>query len=236
MTFLTVVVAILGFVGYAMVVLAPVLLALAVSEGRQHRWVRRHPVSPCAALRPDARLPRRFAVYGETAPGPAGLVVAPLSGVEAVWFRTTVYTVDSAGDPPLTSTNVLWEQSAGDLFGVADSTGTAVVSARLLQAAIDDPRLSVWAQTRLPVAHAGPTPVRTSSARRPPVLAATAGGSRTPSTAGWSRRTRRGAWSACGWSSRSCPRAFRCTSSAGRRSSTAASPCSRCREPVATSP
>ncbi len=160
-TFLTVVVAILGIVGYAMLVLAPVLLALAVSEGRQHRWIRRHPVSPCAALRPGTRLPRRMAVYGETAPGPAGLVVAPLTGVEAVWFRTMVYTVDSSGDPPLTSTEVLWEQSAGDPFGVADGTGTAAVSARLLQAAVDDPRLSAWAQTRLPVAHDGPTPVRT---------------------------------------------------------------------------
>ncbi|MFI6133754.1 hypothetical protein [Micromonospora sp. NPDC051141] len=161
MTFLTVVVAILGVLGYAMLVLAPVLLALAVSEGRQHRWVRRHPVSPCAALRPGTRLPGRMAVYGETAPGPAGLVVAPLSGVEAVWFHTMVYTVDSSGDPPLTSTEVLWEQSAGDPFGVADGTGTAAVSARLLQAATNDPRLSAWARTRLPVAHAGPTPVRT---------------------------------------------------------------------------
>ncbi|MFG1675399.1 hypothetical protein [Micromonospora sp. NPDC049282] len=161
MDFLTVVVALAGFLGFAMLVLAPVLLALAVSGGRQHRWVRRHAVSPCAALRPGAGMPRRFAVYGETAPGPDGPVVAPLSGVEAVWIRTTVYSVDTVGDPGLTRTAVLWEQSAGDPFGVADRTGTAVVSADILQASTVDPRLSVWARTRLPVAHAGPTPVRT---------------------------------------------------------------------------
>ncbi|MCZ7438190.1 hypothetical protein O7598_17400 [Micromonospora sp. WMMC241] len=161
MTFLTVVVAITGFLGYAMLVLAPVLLALAVSEGRQHRWVRRHPVSPCAALRPGTGLPRRFAVYGETVPGPDGTVVAPLSGTEAVWFRTLVYSTRSVGDPGLTHTEILWERSAGDPFGVADRTGTAAVTAKMLQASVTDPRLSMWASTRLPVAHAGPTPVRT---------------------------------------------------------------------------
>ncbi|WFE35250.1 hypothetical protein [Micromonospora sp. WMMD975] len=161
MTFLTVVVVSLGFLGFAMIVLAPVLLALAVSDGRQHRWVRRHPVSPCAALRPGRRLPSRLAVYGRTVPGRDGLIVAPLSGVEAVWFRTLVYSTVTSGDPGLTQTSVLWEQSAGDPFGVADDTGTAAVSAGLLQAASHDPRLSLWASTRLPVAHAGPVPVRT---------------------------------------------------------------------------
>ncbi|RKN50727.1 hypothetical protein [Micromonospora endolithica] len=161
MTFLTVVLAVAGFFGFAMLVLAPVLLALAVSDGRQRRWVRRHAVSPCAALRPGTGLPRRFAVYGETVPGPDGPVVAPLSGVEAVWFQTIVYSDDSVGDPGLTRTVILHEQSAGDPFGVADGTGTVAVTADILQASRADPRPSVWARTRLPVADAGPTPVRT---------------------------------------------------------------------------
>ncbi|MBY8870581.1 hypothetical protein K7640_01840 [Micromonospora sp. PLK6-60] len=158
MSFLTVALAILGF---GTLMLAPVLLALAVSNGRQHRWVRRHAVTPCAALRPGARLPQRLAVYGQTVPGRDGLVTAPLSGAEAVWFRTTVCAIDDVGDPGLTRTAVLWEQSAGDPFGVADNTGTVAVSAEILQASTYNPRLSVLAQTRLPVAHAGPTPVRT---------------------------------------------------------------------------
>ncbi|QLQ35380.1 hypothetical protein [Micromonospora robiginosa] len=161
MGFLTVVVAVAGFFGYAMLVLTPVLLALAVSEGRQHRWVRRHAVAPCAALRPGTGLPRRFAVYGRTVPGPDGTVVAPLSGTEAVWFRTIVYSTVSVGDPGLTQTEILWERSAGDPFGVADRTGTAAVTAKLLQASVTDPHLSLWASTRLPVAHAAPTPVLT---------------------------------------------------------------------------
>ncbi|MFI5836203.1 hypothetical protein ACIA5A_21265 [Micromonospora sp. NPDC051300] len=161
MGFLTVVLAVAGLVGFAMLMLTPVLFALAVSDGRQHRWVRRHAVSPCAALRPGPGLPRRFAVYGETVPGPAGTVVAPLSGAEAVWCRTIVYSTESVGDPGLTQTEILWERSAGDPFGVADRTGTAAVTAKMLQASVTDPRLSAWAASRLPVAHAAPRPVRT---------------------------------------------------------------------------
>lgn len=158
---LTIVLAITGFFGLGLLVLAPVLVALAVSDGRQRRWVNRHAVSPCAALRPGARLPERFAVYGETVPGRDGLVVAPLSGVEAVWFRTRVCSIHTVGDPGLTRTAVLWEQSGGEPFGVADGTGTAAVSAELLQASTYNNDLSMWARTRLPVASAGPAPVRT---------------------------------------------------------------------------
>jgi hypothetical protein len=158
---LTIVLAITGFAGIGLLVMGPVLLALAASDGRERRWVGRHAVSPCSALRPGARLPERFAVYGETVPGRDGLVVAPLSGVEAVWFRTMVCSINTVGDPGLTTTTVLWEQSWGDPFGVADDTGTAAVSAQILQASTYNSHLSMWARTRSPVASSGPVPVRT---------------------------------------------------------------------------
>ena len=159
---LTIVLAITGFVGLGLLVMGPVLLALAVSNGSERRWVSQHAVSPCAALRPGPDLPKRFAVYGETVPGHYGLVVAPLSGVEAVWCRTTVYSTHNVGDnPALTRTAILWEQSGGDPFGVADGTGTAAVSAGILQASTDNSHLSMWALTEPSVASAGPAPVRT---------------------------------------------------------------------------
>jgi hypothetical protein len=174
---LTIVLVITGFFGLGLLVMGPVLLALAVSNGSERRWVSRHAVSPCAALRPGARLSKRFAVYGETVPGPDGLVVAPLSGVEAVWFRTMVCSIDTVGDPGLTSTAILWEHSSGEFFGVADGTGTAAVSARILQRSLFNGHLSMWARTRRPVESTGPTPVRTvvdqdtrSHRRRGPLL------------------------------------------------------------------
>ena len=158
---LTIILAITGFFGLGLLVLGPVLVALAVSSGRERRWVSRHAVSPCAALRPGARLPKRFAVYGETVPGRDGLVVAPLSGVEAVWFRTIVCSTNTVGDPGLTTTAILWEQSGGEPFGVADGTGTAAVSAEILQASTYNSHLSMWARTRRPVGSPGPVPVQT---------------------------------------------------------------------------
>jgi hypothetical protein len=158
---LTIILAITGFIGLGLLVLGPVLVALAVSNGRERRWVSRHAVSPCAALRTGARLPKQFAVYGETVPGPDGPVVAPLSGAEAVWFRTIVCSTNTVGDPGLTTTTILWERSGGDPFGVADGTGTAAVSAEILQRSTFNSHLSMWARTRRPVAHPGPVPVRT---------------------------------------------------------------------------
>ena len=147
-----------GFFGVAFAVLVPVLLLLAVSNGRERRWVARTGVSPGAALRPGAALPRRFGIYGRTAPGRDGLVVAPLSGAEGVWFRTMVYRIDSYGENT-TRLAVLAIESRGDPFAVADDSGTTPISADLLQGRIFSGHLSVWAQTRNAVAGSGPSPV-----------------------------------------------------------------------------
>jgi hypothetical protein len=158
---LTVVVVVALAAGLALLVLGPVLLALAVSSGRQRRWVSRHAVVPCAALRPGSRLPRRLAVYGATVAGPGGPVVAPLSGVEAVWFRTMACSTVTVGDPGLTTTRILWEQSGGEPFGVADGTGTVAVSAKTLQWSTYIRHMSGKARSRHSVGLNGPSPVRT---------------------------------------------------------------------------
>lgn len=152
--FRTAVLVVTGFFGMAFAVLVPVLLLLAVSNGRERRWVARHRLSACAALRPGVRLPRRLAVYGRTVPGRDGLVVTPLSGAEGVWFRTMVYRQDTSDGN--TRTSVLWEASGGETFGVADDSGVAAVSAQLLQASTFNGHLSMWARTRNPVASASP--------------------------------------------------------------------------------
>jgi hypothetical protein len=168
---LTIGLAVTGFFGCALAVLAPVLVLLAVKNGRDRRWVSRHAVSPCSALRPGVALPHRFSVFGHTVPGRGGPVVAPLSGAEAVWFRTIVCAAVMIDEN--THKTVLFEESGGDPFGVADGTGAVAVSAGILQGSTFSQHLSVWAQTRHPVGSPGPVPVRvmvdetSSSPRRP---------------------------------------------------------------------
>jgi hypothetical protein len=146
-----------GLVGMGLVVMGPVLVLLSVKNGRDRRWVRRHAVSPCAALRSGDALPDRFSVFGRTVPGRAGMVVAPLSGAEAVWFRLMVCSF-TGGEP--TRVAVLWEESGGEPFGVADETGQVAVSGRILLGSLYSSHLSMWAQTRLAVGSPGPVPTQ----------------------------------------------------------------------------
>ncbi|MEH1127855.1 hypothetical protein [Micromonospora sp. CPCC 206061] len=156
---LSIVLATTGFFGCALVVLGAIMVLLAVKNGRDRWWIRRHAVSPCAALRPVGKLPERYSVYGRTVPGRGGLVVAALSGAEAVWFRTMVCSFVMVDRN--TRTTVLWEQSGGDPFGVADGTGAVAVAAPILQGATFSSHLPVWARTRNPVGSPGPVPTRT---------------------------------------------------------------------------
>jgi hypothetical protein len=154
------VVAVSGFLGFGLVVLGPVLVLLALKDGRDRRWVRRHPVTPGAGVRTGAG---RVAVFGRTAPGRAGPVVAPLSGAEGVWYRSVIATVESSGENH-TVVRVLWEETGGEPFGLADATGMVAVSGQILQASTFSRDLSVWAQTRIPVGSPHPSPVRAAVA------------------------------------------------------------------------
>jgi hypothetical protein len=50
-------------------------------------------------------LPATVAIRGRTAPGPEGLVRAPLSNVDCVWYRTTVEPAGSDGSDPIALTD-----------------------------------------------------------------------------------------------------------------------------------
>jgi hypothetical protein len=142
-----------GLAGVGLVVMGPVLVLISVKDGRDRRWVRRLGVSPCAALQAGGRQPDRFSVFGRTVPGRAGMVVAPLSGAEAVWFRLIVCSF--AGSEP-TRVSVLWEETGGEPFAVADETGRVAVSGRILLGSLYSSHMSMWAQTRLAVGSPGP--------------------------------------------------------------------------------
>ncbi|MFC6605952.1 hypothetical protein ACFQFC_02695 [Amorphoplanes digitatis] len=126
---------------------------------RDARWVRRHPVSPAAAVRPGVPLPQRYAVFGLTAPGPAGTVHTLLAGTPAVWCRTMVYTRRSLGEDR-GELRVLFEQTYGEPFGVADSTGTAAVSGSFLEAFLFNEHPPLWGRTRIPEGRPGEQLVR----------------------------------------------------------------------------
>ena len=58
--------------------------------GRTRRKAARMPLLTCEQLNSAAPLPRRVAVTGVTAPGLHGLLRAPVSGEDCVWYESTV--------------------------------------------------------------------------------------------------------------------------------------------------
>lgn len=88
-------------------------------------------------MRLGVALPQRYAEFGLTAPGPgpAGTVRTLLAGTPAVWCRAMIYTRRSLREDR-GELRVLFEQTFGEPFGVADSTGTAAVSGNFLEAVL----------------------------------------------------------------------------------------------------
>ncbi|WP_086851191.1 hypothetical protein [Amycolatopsis kentuckyensis] len=64
----------------------------APAVARERRRIARLPVSRCAHVTGPG--PRLCAVEGRTEPGPAGTLIAPLSGEPCVWFFTGSVLVD----------------------------------------------------------------------------------------------------------------------------------------------
>src|SRR6202035_2700202 len=91
----------MGDVGVALVVLGIAWSALVVpymvmwhflgsGPGRTRRKAARMPLWTCEQLNSAGALPRRVAVTGVTAPGLHGLMRAPVSGEDCVWYESTV--------------------------------------------------------------------------------------------------------------------------------------------------
>jgi hypothetical protein len=63
---------------------------LGEGPGRTRRKVARMPLLTCEQLNSAGSLPRRVAVTGVTAPGLHGLLRAPVSGEDCVWYESAV--------------------------------------------------------------------------------------------------------------------------------------------------
>jgi hypothetical protein len=89
----------------------------------------------CAALAAARRAAGRVAVSGVTAPGPAGMLTAPLSGKPCVWYRVNVGHTSESADSRDDVTS--WSRTAGHPTAVDDGTGRVLLSRWLLDRALD---------------------------------------------------------------------------------------------------
>ena len=78
--------------------------------GHTRRKAARMPLWTCEQLNSAGSLPRRVAVTGVTAPGLHGLLRAPVSGEDCVWYESTVIN-DFSEDEQCTIGSVAWPRS-----------------------------------------------------------------------------------------------------------------------------
>jgi hypothetical protein len=86
---------------------------------------------------------KRFVLTGETAAGPEGPLVSPLSGASCVWFKLRVESWQAHADPHHRQTVCLIRK--GSIFWVRDETGPRPVSAEIIRA--DGPPISTTVET-----------------------------------------------------------------------------------------
>ena len=118
------------------------LLVLAAGIFLPDRWRTRVaqrqlaeiPEWPMGRLIQEPRPPWRVAVGGVTAPGPDGMVTAPLSGVECVWYRLRVTRSFPRGDS-IDEESVL-DQVGGDPIGLVNRSDKILVSSDLFYRAL----------------------------------------------------------------------------------------------------
>ncbi|WP_410612670.1 hypothetical protein [Amycolatopsis sp. lyj-109] len=113
--------------GAALTFLLPVWALLTWGARRERRRIARLPVSRCAGVTgPEKRL---CAVEGRSEPGPAGPLLAPLSGEPCVWYFSQVVanTTDDGA-----STRLVWEAGGAMAFTVRDATGSVLVDGQLV--------------------------------------------------------------------------------------------------------
>jgi hypothetical protein len=118
---------VLVVIGYALTVLTPVWALLTWGSHRERRRIARLPVSRCADVTGPAK--RLCAVEGRAGPGPAGPLVAPLSGEPCAWYFSRVEE-NVSGDGP--STRLVWEAGGAMAFEVRDESGPVLVDGRLV--------------------------------------------------------------------------------------------------------
>src|SRR5690348_747666 len=105
-----------------------------VLVGAGERWARRRLAGTvayrCGELLVASAYPRLAIVSGTVAATPGGVVCAPLSGVQCVWYRLSIWREYENGDG--TFDEVIWTHEPVDRFGIDDGSGVVYASARLL--------------------------------------------------------------------------------------------------------
>jgi hypothetical protein len=127
--------ALVAWVGGCAVVGIPIWLLMDGHDRLvRHRFARLRP-SSCAELAATSPVLGRVAVSGVTAPGPAGMLTAPLSGKPCVWYRVNVgWTSDGEHGPDDVTA---WSRVEGNPTAVDDGTGRVLVSRWLLDRSVD---------------------------------------------------------------------------------------------------
>jgi hypothetical protein len=126
--------AVMMLVGGVVVLAAGIFLPDRWRTRLAQRQLAQIPEWPMGRLDREPRPPGRVAVGGVTAPGPDGMVTAPLSGVECVWYRVRVTRSFARGDS--TDTDVLVDHAAGDPIGLVNRTDKVLVCADLFYRAL----------------------------------------------------------------------------------------------------
>jgi hypothetical protein len=124
----------LMLIGGIVVLFGAILLRDGWGTELAQRELAQIPEWPMGRLDREPRQPWRVAVGGITAPGPDGMVTAPLSGVECVWYRVSVTRPLVRGDS--TDEDVLVDHVAGDPIGLVNRSDRILVSADLFYRAL----------------------------------------------------------------------------------------------------
>ncbi|MEV4625278.1 hypothetical protein AB0J90_03155 [Micromonospora sp. NPDC049523] len=117
--------------GFCLLIVSGIAILLRWGEARQRRILERTPLVPCAHWRPGRQ---RMAATGMITAGPAGLVVAPVTGTTCAWYAVELVRDPSRRyDDSVTSVDHLWAQEAPGPPALQDPTGRLLVDPRLLR-------------------------------------------------------------------------------------------------------
>jgi hypothetical protein len=149
---------ILGVIGSGAVVVGSmclivgisIFLLLGIDELLGRNVLRRTPARTPAQLKTAERLPRRVAVIGQAAPGARGMLTAPLSQRDCVWYRLSLW-CETRHEDGWRDTMVSVYRS-DDVIRLEQEDGSVLVSADLLgeklPGATGSPMESPWAELR----------------------------------------------------------------------------------------
>jgi hypothetical protein len=122
-----------GLGGVCLLLAGGMSLLLGFEDGAARNLLAKTPVLNHAQLLRAVRLPRRVTVQGRTVAGPEGVLTAPLSREECVWYRVRIWYDYWDARHEVNTDSMAWERAGGgDEVRLDDSTGVVLVSSDLL--------------------------------------------------------------------------------------------------------